>query len=70
MQIIKKKFSDINGILGGQLGSDLFAKIASGKIEIKDIRKSDGSPLTYEEMSKLLNYIKMNPDLVISIKKL
>ena len=70
VQIIEKKFSEISAILGGQLGSNLLEGIASGKIEIKNILKPDGSPLTYEEISKLLNYIKMNPDLVISIKKL
>ncbi len=69
-QVIEKKFIDIASILGGQLGSDFWNKVANGEISIKNIRKPDGSPLTYEEISALLNYIKLNPDLVISMKKL
>ena len=69
-QIIEKKISNLANMLGDQLGSGFWNKLANGEISLKSIRKSDGTPLTYEEIVALLAYIKANPDLVINFKKL
>jgi len=69
-QVVENKFSSLANLLGDQLGSELWNKIANGEISLKSIRKPDGTPMTYEEIVELLKFIKANPDLVISFRKL
>ncbi len=53
-----------------QLGDGLLNKLANGELTIQNILNPDGTPMSAAEIEALLEYIRQNPDLVISMTKI
>jgi hypothetical protein len=69
MDLASNVFEEILLVIDDEAMFDFLNRLKDGSLVIHGIRRSDGKPLTPDEVTRLLEYLKNNPEAIIRFNK-
>lgn len=67
---ISNSLTNLLNSFQGKIDPEFLNKLLSGRIKINEIVGSDGTRMTMEDLTSLLNYLSQNPDQVINVEQI